>query len=78
MGVNKVNKIISFYRLAELHILRGNKMILFDYTDENNKWKTGKKLAKFLSGKEGAFISTYTIKTEELLNLMRDYKSKSK
>lgn len=44
------------------------------YTAEHKKWDTGKKLSKYLSGKEGAIMSTYNIKTEELLNLMKEYK----
>lgn len=40
------------------------------------KWKNGKKIVKFLSGKEGAVQSLYNIKTEELLKLMREYKLK--
>ena len=58
--------------------IKGNKMIFFDYTDKHKKWKSGKKVAKFLSGKEGALQSHYNIKTEELLNLMKEYKLKSK
>ena len=72
----------NFTRWADVKDFRqghinGSKMIFFDYTDEHKKWKSGKKIAKFLSGKEGAFQSTYNIKTEELLNLMNDYKLKS-
>lgn len=58
--------------------INGNKMIFFDYTDEHKKWKSGKKLSKALSGKEGAVQSMYTIKTEELLSLMIAYKQNSK
>lgn len=58
--------------------IKGNKMIFFDYTDRHKKWKSGKKVAKFLSGKEGAVQSSYNIKTEDLLNLMKEYKLKSK
>ena len=58
--------------------IKGNKMIFFDYTDKHKKWGNGKKVAKFLSGKEGAVQSSYKIKTEELLNLMKEYKLKSK
>jgi len=57
--------------------IRGTKMILFDYTAEHKKWKSGKKLAKFLAGKEGGLVSDYTIKTKELLNLMEEYKRNS-
>jgi len=56
--------------------IKGNKMIFFDYTDKHKKWKSGKKVAKFLSGKEGAIQSSYNIKTRELLKLMKEYKSK--
>ena len=58
--------------------IKGNKMIFFDYTDKHEKWSNGKKVAKFLSGKEGAVQSSYNIKTDELLNLMKEYKLKSK
>tara|TARA_B100001063_G_C16360260_1_gene355682 strand:- start:23 stop:514 length:492 start_codon:yes stop_codon:yes gene_type:complete len=57
--------------------IKGNKMIFFDYTEEHKKWKSGKKIAKFLSGKEGAVQSSYNIKPEQLLSLMKEYKSKS-
>lgn len=60
----------------EGHIKR-NKMIFFDYTEEHKKWKKGKKLSKFLSGKEGAIQSSYNISTKELLNLLKEYKLKS-
>ena len=52
-------------------------MIFFDYTEEHKKWKSGKKVAKFLSGKEGVVQSSYNIKTEQLLSLMKEYKLKS-
>ncbi len=58
--------------------INGNKMILFDYTNKHKKWDNGKKVAKFLSGKEGAVQSSYSIKTEELLSLMKEYKLKSR
>lgn len=58
--------------------IKGNKMIFFDYTDQHKKWNNGKKVAKFLSGKEGAVQSSYNIKTDELLNLMKEYKMNSK
>lgn len=58
--------------------INGNKMIFFDYTDEHSKWKRGKKIAKFLSGKEGAIQSIYNISTEELMKLMIKYKQENK
>ncbi len=58
--------------------IKGNKMIFFDYTDQHKKWNSGKKVAKFLSGNEGAVQSSYNIKTDELLNLMNEYKLKNK
>ena len=63
--------------LRQGHI-NGNQMIFFDYTDEHKKWNTGKKIAKFLSKKEGAVQSTYNISTDELMRLMLEYKMKSK
>lgn len=57
--------------------VKGNTMIFFDYTNKHKKWHHGKKVAKFLSGKEGAVQSSYNIKSEALLNLMTAYKSKS-
>ena len=63
--------------LRQGHI-SGNQMIFFDYTDEHKKWNTGKKIAKFLSKKEGAVQSTYNISTDELMRLMLEYKMKSK
>ena len=53
-------------------------MIFFDYTDQHKKWNSGKKVAKFLSGSEGAVQSSYNIKTDELLNLMKEYKLNNK
>ena len=58
--------------------IRGTQMIFFDYTDKHKKWNKGKKVAKFLSGKEGAVQSSYNIKTKELLDLMKAYKVQSK
>ena len=58
--------------------IKGNKMIFFDYTDQHKKWNSGKKVAKFLSGNEGAVQSYYNIKTDELLNLMKEYKLNNK
>ena len=57
---------------------RGNKMICFDYIDKHNNGKKNKKLSKFLSGNQGAVQSSYNIKAEELLKLMKNYKRKSK
>lgn len=36
------------------------------------------KVAKFLSGKEGAIQSSYNISTDKLIELMTEYKRKSK
>ncbi len=58
--------------------IRGNKMIFFNYTNSHKKHKISKKLAKFLAVKEGVIQSSYNIKTKELLNLMKEYKRKSK
>ncbi|MCD8447082.1 STM3941 family protein [Tenacibaculum finnmarkense] len=58
--------------------IKGNKMIFFDYTDNHKKWNNGKKVAKFLSGKEGAIQSSYNISTDKLIELMTEYKRKSK
>ena len=58
--------------------IKGNKMIFFDYTDKHKKWNDGKKVAKFLSGKEGAIQSSYNISTDKLIELMTKYKRKSK
>lgn len=58
--------------------INGNKMIFFDYTDEHKKWNNGKKIAKFLSGKEGAVQSSYNISTENLIELMTKYKLENK
>jgi hypothetical protein len=58
--------------------IKGNKMIFFDYTDNHKMWNNAKKVAKFLSGNEGAVQSSYNIKTDRLLNLMKEYKRKSK
>lgn len=57
--------------------IRGNKMILFDYTSEHKKWNTGKKIAQFLSGNQGAILSNYNINTDKLLALMIEYKRAS-
>lgn len=58
--------------------INGNKMIFFDYTDKHKKWNNGKNVAKFLSVKERAIQSSYSIKTGQLLDLMKEYKLKSK
>ncbi len=57
--------------------IKSNKMIFFNYTEEHKKWKQGKKLAKLISGNEGAIQSSYNIKTHELLDLMKAYKLRS-
>jgi len=53
--------------------IKGNQMIFFDFTENHQKWNTGKKMAKSLSGKEGAIQSSYNISTDELVGLMREY-----
>jgi len=58
--------------------IKGNKMIFFDYTEKHKKWGNGKKAAKFLSGNEGAVQSSYNISTDNLIELMTEYKLKSK
>jgi len=58
--------------------ISGNKMIFYNYTDKHKKWKSGKKISKFLSnGSEGAFQSAYNISTDKLMALMKDYKKRS-
>lgn len=65
---------VKNFRLGQI---KGNKLIFFDYTKSHTKWKQGKKLAKFLSGNEGAIRSTYNISSEKLVKLMKEYKLKN-
>ncbi|WNJ17145.1 PH domain-containing protein [Pontibacter sp. G13] len=54
--------------------INGNKMIFYNFTAKHKKHQTAKKVAKFLSTKEGALPSNYTIQTKDLLELMKEYK----
>ncbi|WP_408040558.1 STM3941 family protein [Tenacibaculum amylolyticum] len=65
---------VKDFRIGTIH---SNKMIFFDYTEEHKKWDQGKKIAKLLSGKEGAIQSIYNISVDDLLQLMIEYKFKS-
>lgn len=58
--------------------ISGNQMIFFDYTEAHKKWRKGKQISKLLAGKEGAISSIYTISTDELIQLIQEFKSKSK
>jgi hypothetical protein len=73
----------SFTKWTEIKDLRegqikGNKMIFFNYTENHNKWNIGKEIAKSLTDTEGAIQSSYNIKTQQLLNLMKEYKNNVK
>jgi hypothetical protein len=54
-----------------------NKTVMFDYVDSHKNHSTGKKIAKQLSGSQGALPITYGIKASELLRIMNEWKSKS-
>lgn len=54
------------------------KMVKYDFSREHNKYNVGKKIAKSLSGSEGALPNTYGMKAKELAELMNDWKSKIK
>ena len=56
---------------------RGIKSIYFEFSDEYKRCNYEKKASLFSSRKRGGITSSYTIKTEELLELMKDLKRKS-
>lgn len=56
----------------------GQKMVMYDFSEEHQKYNVGKKIAKSLSGSEGALPDTYGMKANELATLMNDWKSKRK
>jgi len=60
----------------EIGYLGRNKAIMFDYVDSHKEHKTGKSIAKQLSGSHGALPSTYGMKVTELLTLMNESKKK--
>lgn len=53
------------------------KMVMFDFSRDHKKHNVGKKVAKFLSGNEGALPETYGMKAKDLSELMNDWKSKN-
>lgn len=65
---------VKDFKKGEIH---NSKMIFYNYTEAHKKWKKGKKVSKFLIGREGAVNSIYSISTDDLLDLMIAYKEKS-
>ena len=53
-----------------------NQMVMYDYTGSHTKYKSGKKLSKFLSGSESALPITYGMSAKKLADLMNEWKSK--
>ena len=51
------------------------RMVMYDYSKEFKKYKVGKKIAKSLSGSEGALPNTYGMKAKNLVQLMNHWKS---
>lgn len=54
-----------------------NLMVLFNYSNNHNKYNTGKKLAKSIAGNEGALPNNYGMKAKNLAILMNEWKSKN-
>ncbi|SRX53819.1 STM3941 family protein [Aequorivita sp. CIP111184] len=57
--------------------IRFHAMVVFNYTGEHKKHKTGKKVARFLSSYQGALPQTYGVKTIKLAELMNEWKFKN-
>jgi len=53
-----------------------NKMVMLNYKEEHTKYKSGKKIAKILSGSEGALPDTYGMSAKALAQLMNEWKAK--
>ncbi|WP_299768469.1 STM3941 family protein [uncultured Dokdonia sp.] len=53
-----------------------NKMVMLNYNEEHTKYKNGKKIAKILSGSEGALPDTYGMSAKALTQLMNEWKAK--
>lgn len=53
------------------------KMVMYDFSHNYTKYEVGKKIAKTLSGSEGALPNTYGMKAKELVKLMNEWKKKS-
>ena len=52
-----------------------NKAILLDYVDNHNKYQTGKKIAKVLSGSDGGIPQLYGCSQIELLEILTEWKN---
>lgn len=52
-----------------------SKFVKFDYKANHKKHKTGKGIAKFLSGNHGALPSNYGLSLSELCDLMNEWKT---
>ncbi len=63
---------IKTFRIGKLG---PNKTVMFDYVKNHNKHKSGKSLAKKLSGSHGALPNTYGMKADELLRILKQWQS---
>jgi len=54
--------------------ISGNKMVMFNFSQEYKKAKNARKLSSALAGAEGALHDTFGLKAEELAGLMNEYK----
>lgn len=51
-----------------------NKMVMFDFAERHKKFKQGKKIAKSISGNQGALPNSYGMSVTELAELMNEWK----
>lgn len=54
-----------------------NRMVMFDFSPKHKKFESGKRIAKSLSGREGALPNNYGMKAEELAKLMNHWRTNS-
>jgi len=71
----------DFTRWNEVKVFKtgyvgSNKMVMLDYKETHSKYKTGKKLAKSLSGSEGALPNTYGMSVSKLVDLLNEWRLK--
>jgi len=54
--------------------ISGNKMVMFNFSEEYKKAKKVRKISSTIAGAEGGLHDTFGLKAEELADLMNEYK----
>ncbi|MFY7709048.1 STM3941 family protein [Tenacibaculum sp. MEBiC07804] len=70
---------IENFKVGDLKFRYYNKkMVMIDYSESYNNYKTSRKISNYFSGSDGTLPDNYGMKTEELVKVLNEWKSEMK